>query len=126
MTNIKQAYDSWAAQYDTNQNKTRDLEAQSLKETLSGKQLNHCLEIGCGTGKNTKWLVEKANNVTAVDFSEGMLEKARKNVISQKVQFIQADITEDWNFSERGYDLITFSLVLEHIEDVNDIFKKVA
>ncbi|HSK14478.1 MAG TPA: class I SAM-dependent methyltransferase, partial [Phnomibacter sp.] len=44
----------------------------------------------------------------------------------KKVIFIKADITRPWNFSERTYDLVTFSLVLEHIEDLQDILKKVA
>lgn len=126
MTNIRQAYNTWSDQYDTNQNKTRDLEGRSLRETLSGKQFNNCLEIGCGTGKNSKWLVDQVKNLTAVDFSEGMLEKAKKNIISHNVNFIQADITQPWYFSEGGFDLITFSLVLEHIEDLNAIFNKVS
>ena len=53
---IEQAYNIWADQYDTNSNKTRDLEAISLRTALSGFQFNNCLEIGCGTGKNTQWL----------------------------------------------------------------------
>lgn len=122
--NIQQAYNSWAEQYDTNKNRTRDLEALSLKETLANRKFNSCLEIGCGTGKNTKWLVEQVENLTAVDFSEGMLAKAKKNVSSHKVNFIQADITENWHFSGSHYNLITFSLVLEHIQNLHPIFEK--
>ncbi len=32
---VRKAYKYWADQYDTNKNKTRDLEAISLKTTLS-------------------------------------------------------------------------------------------
>jgi hypothetical protein len=32
---VQQAYNIWAAQYDTNENKTRDLEAKSLCNCLS-------------------------------------------------------------------------------------------
>ncbi len=62
--------------------------------------------------------------LTAVDFSEGMLEKAKQNIKSTRVNFIQADITGPWDFSHANYDLITFSLVLEHVEDLNAIFEK--
>src|SRR5688572_18487997 len=113
----EEAYDQWSAQYDTNENKTRDLEAQALRHILHHLSFERCLEIGCGTGKNTSWLFTKANHITAVDLSEEMLAKARKKISSPKVQFHKADITAEWDFASGMYDLITFSLVLEHIEE---------
>jgi ubiquinone/menaquinone biosynthesis C-methylase UbiE len=121
---VKQAYDIWADQYDTNSNKTRDLEAISLRSTLTNLEFDNCLEIGCGTGKNTEWLMAKAKQVTAVDLSNEMLDKAKQKIKSDNVQFIQADITGEWTFVNKQYDLVTFSLVLEHIENLNEIFKK--
>ncbi|HEY1024796.1 MAG TPA: class I SAM-dependent methyltransferase [Sphingobacteriaceae bacterium] len=58
--NTQSAYDLWSAQYDTNENKTRDLEGKALREVLSSYSFNNVLEIGCGTGKNTQYLLEKA------------------------------------------------------------------
>ncbi len=124
--NVKEAYNIWADQYDTNENKTRDLEAISLRTTLSKIDFSSCLEVGCGTGKNTEWLVTKADHVTAIDLSEEMLSKAKSKAIPGKVNFIQADITRDWSFaSEQEFDLVTFSLVLEHIENLDEVFEKV-
>lgn len=120
----RQAYNSWASQYDTNDNKTRDLEAQALRITLNNIRFSNCLEIGCGTGKNTSWLVEKANSITAVDLSEEMLAKAKEKVGSAKVQFRQANIMSEWSFATGPYDLVTFSLVLEHIYDLDHIFSQ--
>lgn len=121
---VKQAYNSWAGQYDTNENKTRDLEAQALKAALNTISFDDCLEIGCGTGKNTTWLAGKAKNVTAVDFSEIMLSKAKAKITLTNVLFKQADITHAWAFGTACYDLVTFSLVLEHIEDIDSVFKE--
>ncbi|MBE0662070.1 MAG: class I SAM-dependent methyltransferase [Bacteroidales bacterium] len=123
---VEQSYNIWASQYDTNQNKTRDLEAVALRETLSGFQFNNCLEIGCGTGKNTEWLLGIAEHVTAIDISEEMLLKAKSKIQSQRVIFLQADITREWLFANKKYDLVTFSLVLEHIENLDEILRKVA
>jgi ubiquinone/menaquinone biosynthesis C-methylase UbiE len=123
---IKQAYNIWADQYDSNSNKTRDLEAISLRTTLQDFQFNNCLEIGCGTGKNTAYLVTIAKQVTAVDLSEEMLSKAKQKINTNNVQFIQADITTDWTFAKSEYDLVTFSLVLEHIENLDAIFRKLS
>lgn len=122
----REAYNHWASQYDTNDNKTRDLEAQALRSTLSSVKFSNCLEIGCGTGKNTSWLADKANSITAVDFSEEMLAKAKDKIGSAKVQYRQADITTEWTFAEGPYDLVTFSLVIEHIYDLDHIFSETA
>ena len=126
MSNIQKAYNSWAEQYDTNHNRTRDMEGEVLRATLATIAFEGVLEIGCGTGKNTVWLQEKAAHVTAVDFSEEMLAKAKQKITTPIVQFKQADITKSWTFTEGKYDLVTFSLVLEHIENLGHIFREAA
>ena len=126
MSSIQKAYNSWAAQYDSNHNRTRDLEAQTLRTILSTIDFERVLEIGCGTGKNTVWLQQKAQYITAVDFSEEMLAKAKEKITAPNVHFTQADITKDWSFREGNYNLVTFSLVLEHIENLDHIFREVA
>ena len=126
MINPREAYNTWATQYDTNQNKTRDLEGIALRTALADVPFSSVLEIGCGTGKNTVWLLQQAAHVTAVDLSEEMLAKAKEKVTSDKVQFVQADIKEAWAFRDRPYDLVSFSLVLEHIEHLEPIFQAAA
>jgi ubiquinone/menaquinone biosynthesis C-methylase UbiE len=122
----RQSYNAWASQYDSQTNLTRDLEARSLREILKDISFDSCLEIGCGTGKNTSWLIEKAKQVTAVDLSDEMLAKAKSKIGEEKVQFIQADITQDWKFIHQEFDLVTYSLVLEHIRDLDSAFEKMA
>ncbi|MBL0740030.1 class I SAM-dependent DNA methyltransferase [Chryseolinea lacunae] len=124
--NTQEAYNLWASQYDSNQNKTRDLEGKVLQTILSEVPFEDCLEIGCGTGKNTEWLATKAKHLTSADLSENMLEKARAKITSNRVRFVQADITKPWTFGKGDYDLVTFSLVLEHIEHLVPIFEEVA
>lgn len=124
--NIREAYNHWSAQYDTNMNPTRDLEGVALREMLADLSFKQVLEIGCGTGKNTAWLLTHAEEVTAVDFSENMLAKAKEKIGSGKVRFVQADILSAWSFAQEKYDLVTFSLVLEHVENLNVVFEKVA
>jgi ubiquinone/menaquinone biosynthesis C-methylase UbiE len=120
----EQAYNSWALQYDTNENKTRDLEGIALRNTLSTISFNSVLEIGCGTGKNTEWFLQKAEHITGIDLSEEMLSKAKEKIQSAKVEFIQTDINNGWNFTQRSFDLVSFSLVLEHIQNLDHIFKE--
>lgn len=122
--NIREAYDHWSKQYDSNINKTRDLEAIALRKILSPLKFDSCLEIGCGTGKNTEWFATKTKHCVAVDLSEEMLSVAKKKINLSSVQFLQADIKKEWDFVNRKFDLVSFSLVLEHIEDLDFIFCK--
>ncbi len=121
---IEDAYNHWSAIYDSNENKTRDLEAKAIRKMLSRFTFQNILEIGCGTGKNTEWLNTKCKSLVAVDFSEKMLVKAKEKAPLQNVSFIQADIASDWKFSSQQFDLVTASLVLEHVEDLSHIFKQ--
>lgn len=103
------------------ENKTRDLEARSLREMISGAELD-ILEIGCGTGKNTEFLQTKAKKLTGADFSEEMLGKAKEKIAAENVEFKQLDLRENWDFAKDSYDLITCSLALEHIENIDFVF----
>jgi len=121
---IEKSYNTWAAQYDTNENKTRDLDRKATIETLSKYEFKNVLELGCGTGKNTEWLITKAKFIIGLDFSQEMLNKARNKITSDKIRFQQADLKKPWNIENNFADLITCSLTLEHIKDLDFIFNQ--
>lgn len=121
---IQSAYNSWSASYDTDENLTRDLDQQVTRAALANSTFNSILEIGCGTGKNTVFLAQIGAKVHALDFSQGMLEKARAKVNAAHVQFSVADLTRKWPCEDNAYDLLVCNLVLEHIEDLSFIFSE--
>ena len=123
---ISDSYNSWASSYDSGKNNTRDLEAAVLRETFLNPHYGNILELGCGTGKNTGWLSEKADFVIAVDFSSKMISKAKQKVKAENVDFVEADLTHEWPVKPGWANLITCSLVLEHIEDLDFIFSEAA
>ena len=120
--NVKQGYNVWAANYDNVVNKTRDIEGKALRESVKINYLLDILEIGCGTGKNTEYLLTKAKHLVGADFSAEMLSRADRKITAENVEFRQMDLREDWSFAENSFDLITCSLVLEHIENIDFIF----
>ena len=119
---IEKAYDIWAEQYDTNNNRTRDLDIKATKQTLSKYSFNSVLELGCGTGKNTQWLLTKASYVLGIDFSKEMLKIAEKKINDERFEYKKADINNKWGIINKNFDLITSSLTLEHIRNLNHIF----
>ncbi len=123
---IQNAYNEWSEIYDTNENLTRDLDQQIMRDTFSGQRFQSILELGCGTGKNTVFLAEIGVNVHALDFSQGMIKKAKEKVKDENVRFEVQDLTKRWHCDGQAYDLITCNLVLEHIENLSHIFYEAA
>lgn len=121
---IEKAYNEWSSQYDTNKNRTRDLDRQVSVKFMKDLEFNSVLEIGCGTGKNTEWLQPKASRILAVDFSEEMLAIAKKKINAENVIFHRADVTRKWDWTSEFFDLITCNLILEHIKDLDHIFQQ--
>lgn len=121
---IEKAYNSWAGQYDTNENKTRDLDKKATIETLSKYKFKYVLELGCGTGKNTGWLLSKAEQVIGLDFSQEMLNIAKEKITDSRAEFKRADLNKEWEIENQFADLVTSSLTLEHIDDLNHIFNQ--
>jgi malonyl-CoA O-methyltransferase len=123
---IRAAYDDWSATYDDDPNVTRELDAQITAQTLGRFSGGRVLELGCGTGKNTKFLAERFDHVIAVDFSAGMLARARAHVASNNVEFVEADFTAEWPCPPQCVELVTLNLVLEHVADLTGVYQNAA
>ena len=95
MKKIIDNYNAWAYQYDNNINPTRDLDKTVTKESLSNIDFFKVLELGCGSGKNTEWLITRAEKVVGLDFSKNMLDLAKRKIITDKATFINTDLNEN-------------------------------
>jgi ubiquinone/menaquinone biosynthesis C-methylase UbiE len=123
---VAAAYDRWSETYDTDPNRTRELAGQVLRKLdlpVAGRDL---VEIGCGTGRNTEWLAMSAGTITALDFSEEMLRRARARVQDPRVRFIQHDVRTPWPLPDDSAALVIVMLVLEHVEQLEIVFAEAA
>ena len=119
---IANDYDRWAFKYDRDINPIRDLDKIVTKRSLYNKNFSSVLELGCGTGKNTQWLITRTKELVGIDFSKNMLKIAKKKVRSKKATFINADLNKQWKIKKGSFDLGTINLVLEHIKELDHIF----
>ena len=123
---IQKAYDEWSGSYDDDENRTRDLDRDIVRSRFGSLHFDTILELGCGTGKNTPFLAQIGKSVQAVDFSEGMIAKAKAKMQAENLRFSILDITQAWQFADKSFDLIVCSLVLEHIQHLPHVFSEAA
>ncbi|WP_155590447.1 class I SAM-dependent methyltransferase [Lysinibacillus cavernae] len=78
----------------------------------------HVLDAGCGEGYLSRLLVKKGATVTAVDFSQKMLDIAKKRTHSQDtIRFLHGNC-EDLSFlADEQFDCIISNMVLQDLED---------
>ncbi|MFY0637918.1 class I SAM-dependent methyltransferase [Maricaulis maris] len=120
------AYRAWAAIYDENENRTRDLDATCLASAglpLAGAKI---VEFGAGTGKNTAHLARHAASVVAIDISPEMLAKAQARRLGGHVTFLEHDICQDWPLAAETADIVIGNLVLEHVRDLLPVMVQAA
>lgn len=91
-------YDNWLDDY---------------KQILS-KIKTSVLDLGCGTGNDTLYLVERGFKVIACDYSETALDKIKKEL--NKVETRLVDISEKLPFGDNCFDLIIADLSLHYFD----------
>jgi ubiquinone/menaquinone biosynthesis C-methylase UbiE len=98
-------------------------------ETLAGRLIRHdrfdvrgckrILDAGCGNGRYTRFLLREADPdalITGFDYSQQMLQRARKRLTSPRASHVAADLTR-LPYADRSFDAIVCGWVLEHLPD---------
>lgn len=121
---VRDGYDRWAPVYDHDANPLQALEEPHVRELLGDVRGLTVLDLGCGTGRHTLWLAAHGADVTAVDFSDGMLAEARRKPGADAVRFVVHDLHEPLPFADAAFDRVVSGLVLEHLHDLNGFFRE--
>lgn len=91
--------------------------------------LNDCksriLDLGCGMGHYSNYMYNKGFNVLGIDFSEKMINIAKKN--NPNIDFIISDICELKTIENQKFDGIVLAYVLQHLskKEVLTLFKSI-
>jgi len=79
------------------------------------------LDIAAGTGSSSRPLVDKGAEVTALDFSQGMIEQGRKQ--NKNIKFVQGDALK-LPFEENSFDVTTISFGLRNTSSTEIALKE--
>lgn len=117
-------YDHWAASYDEDGNPLPALEGPLTKELLGDVRGLRILDIGCGTGRHAIRLAAAGAIVHALDFSSGMLARAREKASGTEITFQAHDLTQPLPFAAADFDRVLCALVLDHVADLDSFFSE--
>ena len=86
------------------------------------------LDLACGEGYNTRILARKDAKVTGVDFSEKLIELAKREEAKEKLgtRYHVLDATNLEEFSSNHFDLVTCFMSLQDIENYKNAISEVA
>jgi 2-polyprenyl-3-methyl-5-hydroxy-6-metoxy-1,4-benzoquinol methylase len=117
-------YDQWASSYDDDANPLPALEGPLVEQLLGEVRGLEVLDVGCGTGRHAVSMAARGARVTAVDFSDGMLERAKQKSGNANVTFQVCDLVHALPFAAATFDLVLCALVLDHIADLENLFSE--
>ena len=79
------------------------------------------LDIAAGTGSSSRPLVDKGAEVTALDFSHGMIEQGRKQ--NKNINFVQGDALK-LPFEDNSFEVTTISFGLRNTSNTEKALKE--
>lgn len=98
--------EGWNRRYETSELLWTARPNRFLVSEVEGMRPGSALDLGTGEGRNAVWLAEQGWQVTAVDFSDVGLAKARRLAEERavEVRWVQADLR--FHHPEGTYDLV--------------------
>ncbi len=127
---LKETFDAVSGGYDGGALRFFPKSAEHMTALLGLRGDEWVLDVACGTGHASMAAARKlpSGRVTAVDFSPGMLEQARKKTSSQNLgntEFLERDMT-CLGFPEKTFDAAICAFGIFFVEDMDAQLKHIA
>lgn len=117
-------YKIWAPLYDRFFNTGPFLKARkSLFQDVSFREGDRVLFVGVGTGADLEQVPYEKLDITAIDYSEGMLDHARRKFPHSHIQFLQVD-AQHLDLDSESFDYVVASLILTVVPDGEKAFNE--
>lgn len=114
---IRKRYDRASSFYDIFEQPMEIMTLKKWRTEVMKELQGDVLEVGVGTGKNIQYYPDNIN-VTAIDFSENMLSKAKEKaeIFNKKVKLINMD-AQSMTFPDNYFDCVFTTCVFCSVPD---------
>lgn len=120
----REGYALWAATYEHTVKNDLDLWLLNEVRSVAWSQVTRAADLGCGTGRTGAWLAAHGvQQIDGVDLTPEMLEQARARNVFADLRI--ADVRAS-GLPSAHYDLVTTSLVDEHLADLAPLYRESA
>jgi phosphatidylethanolamine/phosphatidyl-N-methylethanolamine N-methyltransferase len=97
---------------------------QIFSDSIFKVEGQRILFVGVGTGADLELLDIDKFDITAIDYSEAMLQKAREKFNQSSIEFLKMD-AQDIGFADAHFDLVVASLIMSVVPDENRCFREI-
>lgn len=119
---VEEGYDVYAPFYDKSLGHLDSFEGYDLFGVLGDIKGLRILDVGCGTGRIVKEMIDRGAEVVCCDLSEEMLKIFRKKFSG--VECVKADI-RDLPFGDGEFDMVVATFVIVHLKKLLPAFDEV-
>lgn len=119
---VRTGYGEWVSTYEDTVEDAMDIALFDELVTARWAGTSRAVDLGCGTGRTGQWLRQNGvSSIDGVDLTPEMLAQAR--VRNAHDRLVEADVI-DTALPSATYDLITASLIDEHIADLGALYRE--
>ena len=120
----REGYGQWAATYEHTVKTEMDLWLFDAITSVAWSGVERAVDLGCGTGRTGAWLAAHGvRAIDGVDVTPEMLERARARNVFADLRVADVAAT---GLPAAAYDLVTTSLVDEHLADLAPLYREAA
>ncbi|MFC5279587.1 class I SAM-dependent methyltransferase [Halorubrum rubrum] len=98
--------------------KTREYAWPEVESFLEGRRVDRALDVGCGNGRHTELLADRAERAVGIDISRGLLREAvrrsREREFDDRVGFVHGDAAA-LPIAGDAVDLAVYVATLHHL-----------
>ncbi|MFN0140821.1 MAG: class I SAM-dependent methyltransferase [Pyrinomonadaceae bacterium] len=99
--------------------------AKALSEDILKRHIlanGSVIDVGCGVGRWCRIASKYADKVVGIDYSQSLIDEARRRTQKENVTFLVGDVTTD--LKNEKFDLALLLHVIEHLDDADRILQE--
>jgi ubiquinone/menaquinone biosynthesis C-methylase UbiE len=120
---VESGYRLWAETYDDFHNPLISIEEPIIRRLIESIQPGRALDAACGTGRYARYMSQRGHQVSAVDMTPAMLERARANAPDAEFKSGSLEVLP---FPDQTFDLVMCGLALTHLGEISGAIAEMA